>query len=266
MINGLPGRMASLLAYAISVRDGFQVIHESLTGPDTTQKYFEDSIRLHKPTFHEAVLKKLASDFRDSLIAIDFTHPDGIMKNTQLYCENRIPFIMGTTGGKRNELFRIVEESEIPAVISPNMSAPIVMLMDMFEYAADNYPGAIHGWEIRIVESHQAGKKDVSGTAIAVGEILKLMGVKYSLENIRSVRDAIEQRLMGIPADALGGHGWHEYSLVSPDGNVQLRFKHNVNGRSTYVDGTLMALDFLAVKKEQGFKGVCFSMTDVIRG
>ncbi|MFA6183978.1 MAG: dihydrodipicolinate reductase C-terminal domain-containing protein [Parcubacteria group bacterium] len=265
MINGLPGKMASLVEAAVSKRTDFQVVKDSLTGPDTEEKYCKGTIRLHKPFFHHDVLNRLSSLIKDDLIAIDFTQPSGIMDNARLYCDYKIPFVMGTTGGDRQALAKMVADSEIPAVIAPNMSAPIVMLMDMFEYAANHYPGAISGWEIRIIESHQAEKKDTSGTAIAIGKILESIGVNYAPEHIRSVRDKIEQLLMGIPASAIDGHGWHKYSLISPDGNVQLGFEHNINGRNTYVDGTLMALDFLSAKVEQGFKGKCFSMRDAIR-
>jgi len=181
-----------------------------------------------------------------------------------LYCKNKIPFITGTTGGNRQLLTKLVEESEISAVIAPNMSVPIVMLMDMIAFAATNYPNALRDWELQIVEGHQASKKDVSETTLAIGELVKDLSVNYSSSHMRAVRDEIEQRLMGIPEFALGGHGWHKYSLISPDGNVMLGFEHNINGRDTYVNGTLMALDFLIKKVAESVKGKCFLMKDVM--
>jgi 4-hydroxy-tetrahydrodipicolinate reductase len=147
------------------------------------------------------------------------------------------------------------------------MSAPVVMLVDMIARAAANYPGTLKDWEIRITESHQHWKKDISGTALTIGKIMQGLGVNFTgPENIRAVRDGIEQLLMGIPRSALGGHGWHKYSLLSPDGNVMLGFEHNINGRDTYVDGTLKALDFLVKEVAAGSQGHCFSMQDVMRG
>jgi 4-hydroxy-tetrahydrodipicolinate reductase len=141
------------------------------------------------------------------------------------------------------------------------------MLMDMLTYAAKKYPRALSGWNALITESHQAEKHDKSGTAIAIGREFKKLGVHSTHEkNIRDIRNPVEQILMGIPKSALGGHGWHQYDLLSPDENVRLGFTHNVNGRETYIDGTLTAIDFLAAKVANDSKGECFSMIDVMRG
>ncbi|XLQ20758.1 MAG: dihydrodipicolinate reductase C-terminal domain-containing protein [Candidatus Moraniibacteriota bacterium] len=270
MINGLPGNMASLIEEAISKQSNYQIVIASLTGYETGDWYESHrsgGIKLYEPPEHQAILEEASLQWGESgLIAIDFTQPTAIEENVNLYCKNKIPFITGTTGGNRQLLTKLVEESEISAVIAPNMSVPIVMLMDMIAFAATNYPNALKDWEIRIVESHQSSKADVSGTALAIGEIIKDLGVNYSPSNIRDVRDKIEQRLMGIPEFALDGHGWHKYSLISPDGNEMIGFEHNINGRDTYVNGTLMALDFLTKKVAEGAKGKCFSMKDVMRG
>ena len=62
------------------------------------------------------------------------------------------------------------------------------------------------------------------------------------------MRDVDEQRAGGgashrgvspVPEDALGGHAFHTYSLVSGDGLVEFQFRHNVQGRSVYAEGTV---------------------------
>lgn len=260
MINGLPKNMPSLMESAIAKNAGYQVIYDSLTGPDTTEKFYKDVINLHTPRYHEETLERVSSSFGGRIIAIDFTE---IIGNVDIYCKNKIPFIMVTTGGDRDALSEIIEESEISAVIAPNMSTPIVMLMDILKYATDHYPNAIDGWKIRII-GHQAKKKGANETTMTIGNILKSMGLKCVPKNIRLIQEKIEQRLMSNPANVIDEHGWHEYSLLSPDGNVELKFKRNAN-RSNDVDGTLMALDFLTAKMERGVRGKCFSMHDVIR-
>ncbi len=270
MINDPSGNMGGLVEIALSQRDDIKIIPDSLTGFSRTTHYHRGrvNIQLHAPHEHVKIMQTVSERWRDvGLIAIDFTQPISVENNVRLYCAHKIPFIMGTTGGNRISLPHLVEASEISAVIATNMSAPVVMLVDMIIYAATNYPGTLKDWEIRIVESHQAKKQDISGTALTIGEIMKGLGVKFiGPENIRAIRDEIEQLLMGIPRSALGGHGWHKYSLLSPDGNVMLGFEHNINGRDTYVDGTLKALDFLVKKITEGSKGQCFSMPDVMHG
>ena len=51
------------------------------------------------------------------------------------------------------------------------------------------------------------------------------------------LRDAPGQREFGVPEDALPGHAFHTYTLTSPDGTVELEFKHNVCGRAVYGEG-----------------------------
>ena len=51
---------------------------------------------------------------------------------------------------------------------------------------------------------------------------------------------------MKVPEDALLGHAFHTYQLVSPDGSVTFEFQHNVVGRTTYAEGTVDACLFLS--------------------
>ncbi len=282
MVTGLPGNMATLIAKRLLTSTKFELMPFSFTGPDVSEKSLslpsEKSLSLPVRSEDIALIlpaerhrfNEFAQDAKVSLselLVVDFTHPTAVVGNVDFYCDNGINFVMGTTGGKRELLPKLVEASRVSAVIATNMSIPIVMLMDMFEFAAENYAGSpLQDWQIRIVESHQSTKADVSGTALAIGKLLKNLGVDFNPENIRSVRDEVEQRIMGVPELALGGHGWHKYSLRSPDYKVTLDFEHNINGRDTYVDGTLMALDFLAKKVTEGVRGVCYGMKDVMRG
>jgi hypothetical protein len=53
------------------------------------------------------------------------------------------------------------------AVIAPQMGKQVVALQAVLEMMADSFPGAFGGYTLDVVESHQAGKKDTSGTAKA---------------------------------------------------------------------------------------------------
>ena len=277
LLAGLPGKMATLLAQRFVSSACYELIPYALTGAEITEdvveipagyfgiaqiKYFK--MTLIKPLERDKLIGEILRRW-PNLIAVDFTQPSAKFENCRFYCKHHIPFVMGTTGGDNFELASMVTQASISTVIAPNMSAPIVMLMDMFIYAASNYPGVLRDWEIRIVESHQAGKPDISGTALAIGDLMKKLGVNFTKENIRSVRDEIEQRMMGVPEFAITGHGWHKYSLISPN-NEFLSFEHNINGRDTYIEGTIKAIDFLAKKIADGVQGGNFSMMDVLRG
>lgn len=72
--------------------------------------------------------------------------------------------------------------------------------------------------------------------------------------------------LIGVPDEYLGGHGYHRYDLMSPDGTVDIHIEHNVRGRKTYTAvGTMMAVKFVHQKVQEGVVGA-FSMEDVLMG
>ena len=178
MVNGLPGKMASLLVKHVLQTDGFDLIPYSLTGPQTVETCVTVdgmSVALISPedgeekieTIKKASMTGVMLDFWPFLTA-DFTLPDAVNGNADLYVAHKLPFIMGTTGGDREALMLAVTNSDVPAVIAPNMAKSIVLLIEMLGYAASKFPGALTGFSGGVVESHQATKEDTSGTAKAV--------------------------------------------------------------------------------------------------
>ena len=201
-----------------------------------------------------------------SPIVVDFTQPNTVNRNADLYCELGIPFVMGTTGGDREALEKRVIDSGNIAVIAPNMAKQIVAFQSMMQHIAQNFPGAFEGYTLQIKESHQQGKKDTSRTAKSMIENFDALGIPFTKDQIVMVRDPIEQLEMGVPNEHIDGHGWHTYTLKSADGNVLFEFTHNVNGRQVYVQGTLDAIRFLdrKLREDPIEKGKVYSMIDVL--
>mmetsp|Transcript_26098 Transcript_26098/g.69456 ORF Transcript_26098/g.69456 Transcript_26098/m.69456 type:complete len:155 (+) Transcript_26098:163-627(+) len=148
---------------------------------------------------------------------------------------------------------------------------------------ATNFPGSFSGYELKITESHQSTKADTSGTAKAVADTLatlisdeavaKVQANDY--EEIVRVRDTDAQlagapeetpQLNCVPEDALNGHAFHTYSLVSGDGSVEFQFRHNVAGRRMYAEGTTDAVGYLAkqIQAKGGATQRIYSMVDVL--
>ena len=267
MINGLPGNVAGIMARHFILDPGFELIPWSLTGPEiTTDLHVVESqaFRLIRPEDAETAIIDIIRD-HGPFITIDYTHPTAVNRNAQFYCSHGLPFVMGTTGGDRNALVQTVAASDISAVISPNMAKQIVGFQAMMKFAADNFPDLFKGYSLSIRESHQKGKADTSGTAIAMVELFNRMGIPFAAEDIKKERDPdIQRRLWGIPEEYLGGHAHHTYTLISDDQTVKFEFTHNINGREVYARGTLDAVIFLNKQVETGSRGEVFSMTDVI--
>lgn len=268
MVNGIPGNVAANVARHVKCDDGFTLLPYSLTGPEITAPHFEledITIRLITPEKRTQAIQEIIEK-EGTFITVDYTHPSAINGNVEFYCQMNLPFVTGTTGGDRNRLTDTVINSQIPAVIAPNMAKQIVGLQAMMAYAAENFPGIFKGYALEIVESHQKGKADTSGTAKAMVGYFNQMGVDFDEADIKMERDPETQKTKWqIPEEHLKGHAWHTYTLLSHDKSVKFAFTHNINGRDVYASGTLDAIRFLNKKLAEGHKGKVFSMIDVLK-
>jgi 4-hydroxy-tetrahydrodipicolinate reductase len=269
MVNGLPGNMATNVVKHALDDHRFELISQSLTGPeitDTKTTINGATFGLIQPGDREQAILNI-KDNEGTFLSVDYSHPSAVNSNAEFYCQNELPFVMGTTGGNRQDLEKTVLASSIPAVIAPNMAKQIVGFQAMMEYAAATFPDLFKGYSLEIKESHQKGKADTSGTAKAMVRYFNNLGLAFTEDDIVKERDPDRQKTVwGIPEAFLGGHGWHTYRLDSGDKTVRFEFSHNVNGRDIYAQGTLDALVYLSKKLTEGVRGKVFTMIDVLKG
>lgn len=276
MVNGMPGPMATAAAEAC-LRKGLSLSPFAMTGPDIEPCTItvvdsvtgnSSNVRLIPSNQPEEIAKSLAgireAAGAENVMAIDYTHPSAVNGNALFYKENKLPFVMGTTGGDRDKLIQDMQGHF--CVIAPNMGKQIVAMQSALEDLANKYPGAFDGYKLEVVESHQKTKADTSGTAKAViASIQKLASDdNFTNKDIQMLRDDQASLDFGVPADAMNGHAFHTYTLTSPDGSVQFQLKHNVAGRTVYAEGTADAVKFLARQVKKGETPTQYSMIDVL--
>jgi 4-hydroxy-tetrahydrodipicolinate reductase len=201
------------------------------------------------------------------MVIIDYTLPAAVNSNCEFYCEHGVPFVMGTTGGDRDLLWKTAEEGGVYAVIAPQMGKQVVAFQAMMDNMATTFPGAFAGYSLEVIESHQRTKVDTSGTAKAVVESLRALGAsEFSVADIQKVRNQADQiELMGVPKEHLDGHAFHTYRLKSPDQSVSFEFQHNVCGRTIYAEGTVDAALFLAGRIAASSEKRVYNMIDVLK-
>ena len=268
MLNGMPGNVVQVISRAFLDDARFAVIPYSLTGPE---------IDIPDCTIEGTTFKLIGPESRDhfmdgiqktckGLICVDYTHPTAVNDNADFYCRHGLPFVMGTTGGNRQRLNESVQASDISAVIAPNMAKQIVGFQALMAYGAEQFPELFQGYHLTIRESHQSGKADTSGTAKAMVTYFNRMGIPFEADQIEMERDPERQTNdWGIPVEHLQGHAWHTYTLTSADRSVLFEFKHNVNGRKVYAQGTKDAVLFLSRNIASGARGKVYSMIDVLK-
>ena len=271
LMAGLPGAMGVAVSEAC-LRRGFALAPFGLAGPGRSGEVEVggQSVTL-LPAHGDAAAAAIAELQRAcaaaaptgprTIVVVDYTHPSAVNANGELYAKHGLPFVMGTTGGDREALLAATAAGAGSgyAVVAANMCKQIVALQATMAHMAATFPGAFGGYELSIVESHQSTKADTSGTAkdmichfngltggggggVAAG--LEAFGV----DDVRKLREAEAQLAFGVPEAALAGHAYHTYSLTSGAGDVRFEFKHNVQGRTTYAEGTADAVQFLAAK------------------
>ncbi|GAA0152472.1 oxidoreductase [Lithospermum erythrorhizon] len=267
MVNGSTGKMGRAVLEA-AINAGLQTVPVSFGGPDDEGKMIEvggREIKVHGPSDRENVLFAALKDYPD-LIVVDYTIPAAVNGNAELYSKVGVPFVMGTTGGDRELLYKNVTDSKIYAVISPQMGKQVVAFLAAMEIMSEQFPGAFSGYNLQVSESHQASKLDASGTAKAVISCFQKLGVSFEMDEIKLIRDPREQvEVIGVPEQYLAGHAFHMYHLTSPDNTVCFEFQHNVCGRSIYAEGTVDAVLFLAKKIQEKADKKIYDMIDVLR-
>ncbi|OIW04617.1 hypothetical protein TanjilG_30515 [Lupinus angustifolius] len=267
MVNACTGKMGKAVIQAAQAA-GLHVVPVSFGLEEESGKTFQiggNEFFVHGPSDRESVLASVLDKY-PNLVVVDYTAPTAVNGNAELYCKVGVPFVMGTTGGDRELLHKTVEDSKVYAVISPQMGKQVVAFLAAMEIMAEQFPGAFSGYSLQVLESHQASKADVSGTAKAVISCFNKLGVSFNMDEIQLTRDPKEQlEMVGVPEEHLSGHAFHMYHLTSPDETVSFEFQHNVCGRSIYAEGTVDAALFLAKKIESKDQKRIYNMIDVLR-
>lgn len=254
---GLPGKMATLVAEAIAEREDFDLLPVAMTSPRHKSTYMNISNQRIQ------LIDYCPNNLRPGRIAVDFTSPDSVVLNTIHYASLRMPFVMGTSGGDREEMVALVRRSRTCAVIAANMDPQIIRRQIVIDEFAEINPGVFRGATVEITESHQKTKRDVSGTAVAFRAQFERYGALPN-GNITSIRDTKMQEELGIP-DPDSGHAYHWVEVKTPNGEIIYQFNTAVQGRTSYVEGTLLAAQFLNRQICLGAEGQVFSMRDVLK-
>ena len=128
------------------------------------------------------------------------------------------------------------EAPEFPVLLCPNTNILMLKFMAMLEASGHLF----RGYQVELLESHQASKSSVPGTAVAMAESLGL-----APGAIRSVRDPrVQREELGIPEADLPRHAFHRLRI--DDGVCQVQLETRVQGDAPYAAGVSRIVEAVA--------------------
>lgn len=200
LINGAFGRMGQLVCATIEKHPEFRLIAKTGRSDDLDQ-----ALKIHQPD-----------------IVIDLTNADCVWANAQILTRHQMPFIIGTSGLKKEQIEHLVEQSKTKkqgGLIIPNFSIGAVLQMRCAEQIARYFAKA------EIIEIHHEKKLDApSNTALRTAE--HIQQANTCLSPIHSIR------LPGFVA---------QQEVIFGAAAETLSVTHNVLNREAYMPGLILA-------------------------
>lgn len=207
----------------------------------------------------------VSSDVRAALGAsqflIDFTRPEGTMQHLAICRELKVNMVIGTTGLDEGQKERIRDAAkDIAIVLSPNMSVGVNVTMKLLEMAAKSLAT---GFDIEVIEAHHRHKVDApSGTALKMGEVIAQATGRELKDCAVYAREGVTGERQGGTigfSSIRGGDIVGDHTVLFAGNGERIEITHKSASRSTYADGSLRAVRFLA-----GRRSGLFDMFDVL--
>ena len=192
---------------------------------------------------------------------IDFTRPEGTLAHLKMCRELGVNAVIGTTGFSEAQKAEIAAAAkDIAIMMAPNMSVGVNVTLKLLEMAAK---ALATGYDIEIIEAHHRHKVDApSGTALKMGEVIaQALGrdlkdcAVYDRYGVTGERDASS---IGF-ASIRGGDIVGDHTVLFAGTGERIEITHKSASRSTYAQGSLRAVRYLA-----GQKPGLYDMFDVL--
>ena len=197
------------------------------------------------------ITAELRAGLANSRTLIDFTRPEGTLAHLQMCRALGVNAVIGTTGFTEPQKAEIAAAAkDIAIMMAPNMSVGVNVTLKLLEMAAK---ALATGYDIEIIEAHHRHKVDApSGTALKMGEVIaQALGrdlkdcAVYDRHGVTGERDPSSIGFTSIRGgDIVGDHT----VLFAGDGE-RIEITHKSASRSTYAQGSLRAVRYLAGKK-----------------
>ena len=245
-IAGASGRMGRILAQALiesvdcQLAGALDVADSVHIGNDATGFLGQASGVVIKADLHAGL--------QNAQVLIDFTRPEGTMAHVKACREQGVKMVIGTTGFSDAQKREIQAASQdIAIVLAPNMSVGVNVTLKLLEMAAT---ALANDYDIEIIEAHHRHKVDApSGTALKMGEV-----IAHTLgRDLKACAVFDRQGHTGARPDKAigfstirGGDIVGDHTVLFAGTGERIEITHRSSSRSTYAEGSLRAVRFLA--------------------
>ncbi|MBI2768250.1 MAG: 4-hydroxy-tetrahydrodipicolinate reductase [Burkholderiales bacterium] len=258
-VAGASGRMGQMLVEAIRASGDCQLA--GALDVASSPAIGNDAAAFLGHASGVAVSADVRAGLANAQVLIDFTRPEGTLAHLKVCRELGVKAVIGTTGFSDAQKAEIADAArDIAIMMAPNMSVGVNVTLKLLELAGK---ALATGYDIEIIEAHHRHKVDApSGTALKMGEVIaRAQGRElkdcavYAREGITGERDP---STIGF-ASIRGGDIVGDHTVLFAGAGERIEITHKSASRSTYAEGSLRAVRFLADKK----KGL-FDMFDVL--
>jgi 4-hydroxy-tetrahydrodipicolinate reductase len=197
------------------------------------------------------ITSDIAHALKGCYALIDFTRPEGTMAHLKHCREQGVNMVIGTTGFSDDQKAELQAASkDIAIMLAPNMSVGVNVTLKLLQMAAK---ALATGYDIEIIEAHHRHKVDApSGTALKMGEVIAdAIG--------RDLKDCAVYERYGHTGERdpstigfstiRGGDIVGDHTVLFAGIGERIEITHKSSSRSTYAQGSLRAVRFLAGKK-----------------
>ncbi len=245
IVIGAGGRMGRMLVTGISNDNDLELVgaieapNVPFLGKDAGE--LAGIAKLGVPIVDDSNLGEL---FNKADVAINFITPkEAVINHLKVAVKSQKPMVIGTTGFNADEM-KVIKDlaSEIPCVMSPNMSIGVNVMLkilrDVAKVLGDDY-------DVEIIETHHHFKKDSpSGTADRIAKVIaEALGRNLEEVGIYGRKGIVGER----PAKEIGIHAVRAGDIVGDHivlfGGIgeRLEIIHRAQSREPYVKGALRA-------------------------
>jgi 4-hydroxy-tetrahydrodipicolinate reductase len=195
-------------------------------------------------------------------VAIEFTHPDSVIKNIEILAKLSKHIVIGTTGWyhKINEVRKIAENHNIGIVWASNFSLGMNVFFKIIKFAAHLFNN-LSDYDVLVNEIHHKLKKDYpSGTAIKIGNIL--------LEEVKNKNEITNVPLLNSSnqiniSSTRGGYFPGTHSVYFDSFADTIEITHSARNRIGFAQGAVEAA--VLISKKKGFYEFSDLLDDIFK-